>query len=243
MMCDSLKVENRYVTICNNHRNIFNFYILGERTKKPNVPILSTTYFLTFNDEMEALRPMFQHVSTLVREGVIGVAESAHLNDEIDEEFNVSRNKICTSGASVHRNAKKMSEDIDQFRRIQESIRNKGYITHFAIRQILPDVIIDSVHKYDTRRPDKDWELYYNADRARIISFKEQNQQEIEKERSYSQNKHHKILIKTEKNGTCTWVRHSRNDSKSNPIRRRSVYDFDTDIKDSKKKSLNARGA
>ena len=188
----------------------------------------------------QALGPMFQHVSNFVREGVISVAESANLHNEVHPYDD----KMVNGGERVYRSAKTMSEDIDQFKQIQESLRMKGYLTHFALKQVLPDVI-ESVHHCNIKHNSINNSRKQNhSSLIKINRFKrQQKRQQPEEIKISSHNKHHNVLVKTEKNGTCTWIKQYENRSELNPIRRRSVYDIDINRRSLQKRSFNARGA
>merc|ERR1712232_231687 len=197
----------------------------------------------------DAVRPVLEHVSNIVRGHVAFIAESANLQSEM--VFDSARNKRASRGSIVYENAKLMCEDEDKvkFKRIKESIRNVGFSTHFAVQQIIPD-IIESQYECNKNQHGKQGD----DDRINVNKCKQQ-QLKSEKKETPQQNKYHEVLIKAEKNGTCTWAKRSKNNAKSDPIRRRSVHDVNNnrrglrclhspkDHKIKYKKSFGARGA
>ena len=176
---------------------------------------------------------VFQNVSNMVRDGVSVIAETAHLKSELDQP----KKLITSRGSGIQAKAKLISEDTSQFKSIQESIKNKNLLTHYAIKQFIPYII----------------ESQYQD--SKIINFDQcvdnqlnkeihQPRQEQNKEKKISHiNKYHEVLLKTQKDGTCTWSNRSERNLNSNPIRRRSTTDLDNEHKLKRIISLRARGA
>lgn len=185
----------------------------------------------------DAVRPVLQHVSNALREHVTFIAESVNLQSEL--VFVPVRNKRTSRGSSVHENAITICEDEDKikFKRIQESLRNKGVSTNFAVQQIIP-YVIESQYQCNKNHSGK----HGDDDRIKINKCKQQ-QLKPEKQDISQQNKYHKVLIKTEKDGTCTWVERSKNNANSDPIRRRSVFDAKNNRMIKHVKSFGARSA
>ena len=191
------------------------------------------------NSTKGLLGPMLRRVSNFVTKGVMGMAESANLHDEVGQVFYPPKDKICDS-IEVHYSGKTMGRDVDQFKQIQESLRMKGCLTHFAIGQVLPG-IIGSINEHNTQCLNK---KQHNDNPIKINVFNSEQQRRLEPEGGkLSQFKHNKVLLKTEKDGTCTWIKRSENSSKFNPIRRRSVFETDVNRGGLQIKSFNARSA
>ena len=161
---------------------------LTQTSKKANCRIISVS-----------TRQVLQHVSNFVRDGVIGVAESANLHREVGQLH--STWKKNGSGASAHDDAKLISEDSEQFKKIQESLRMKGCLTHFAIKQILPDVIESFCSCNTNRHSINNSRQQSNTNQFKFNCFKKQQRRKQggEDKKMPSQNKNREVLIKTEK--------------------------------------------
>jgi len=170
----------------------------------------------------QVIGPVFQHMSNFVKEGILGVAESAHLDQEV-VRIHSSQKSAC-SGESTHTNVKMMIEDREKFKQIQRALRMKGCLTHIAIMHVLPDVI-ESVNLCNVKPCSiNNHKEQHSASLIKINRLKkhQQRKQEPKDEKHMPHNKHRKVIIKPEKNGTFTWVKQTDDSLKLNPIWRRS---------------------
>jgi hypothetical protein len=188
------------------------------------------------------LRPMLQNVSNFVIEGATLISELANLQNEVSPGFLNSRNNGARPGNNIHCNAKMISEDTAQFRQIQEILRNSGCATHSAILQVIPD-IIESHYEFNTKHSDMNVEKQQcNNNRIKKNRFK--NRRRLQEYPSKKRPVQNGVSFKIEKDGEFTWINRSKDNSKSNPIRRRSVTNVDMNCeKLFLKKTFGAQGA